>query len=174
VRIELANLEGSKTRLSHQYSDGEIVLEDTRVQLISPPSVVGNVSKTGTVVKVSGQVVARVQLECDRCLKPIELPIDSAFKVEYVSPEEYQSQQDAELTEEDLDLTVFYGEEIDVDAMVAEEVLLAVPDHRLCKEDCKGICPTCGADRNSGNCACDTEEIDPRWSGLKKLVNGKS
>jgi uncharacterized protein len=173
VRIELASLEGGKGRLSHQYADGELALEDPRVRLVSPPSIVGRVSLVGSVVKVSGQVVARVEVECDRCLKPIELPIDSAFKVEYVSPEEYQTQQDAELTEEDLDLAIFDGEAIDIDALVAEEVLLAVPDHRLCRDACKGICPTCGADRNNVNCACDTEQIDPRWSGLKKLINGK-
>ena len=173
MRIELASLEGGKARLSHQYSEGELVLEDPRVRLISPPSIVGNVSAIGSGVKVSGQVVARVAVECDRCLKPIELPIDSAFKVEYVSPAEYRAQQDAELTEEDLDVAIFDGESIDIDALVAEEVFLAIPDHRVCREDCKGICPGCGADRNDVSCACETEDIDPRWSGLKKLVNGK-
>ena len=88
--------------------------------------------------------------------------------------EEYKSQQDAELSVEDLDLTIFDGEVIDVDALVAEELLLAVPDHLVCRDDCKGICPVCGADRNVADCGCDTAEVDPRWAGLKELVNGKS
>ncbi len=174
MRIELASLEGGKARVSHQYAEGELVLEDARVRLISPPSVVANVSAIGSGAKVSGQVSARVEVECDRCLKPIEFPIDSAFKVEYVSTEEYRTQQDAELAEEDMDLAIFDGEAIDIDALVAEEVFLAVPDHRVCSDDCKGICPGCGADRNNVACACDTEDVDPRWSGLKKLVNGQS
>ena len=79
--------------------------------------------------RLTARVVARVQVECDRCLKPIELPVDSRFKLEYVTRGEYKAQQDAELTEEDLDLTVFDGEVIDIDALVTEELLLAVPDH---------------------------------------------
>ncbi len=173
MRIELASLEGGKGRLSHQYADGELVLEDDRVRVISAPLVMGNISVAASGVKVTGQVVARVRVECDRCLKAIELPIDSAFRVEYVSTDDYRAQQDAELTDEELDRSVFDGEAIDIDALVAEEVLLAVPDHRLCEDDCKGICPSCGADRNSVSCTCDTEEIDPRWAGLKDLVNGK-
>ena len=67
----------------------------------------------------------------------------------------------------------FGGEVIDIDALVTEEILLAVPDHVLCQEICKGICPRCGADRNSADCGCQNENTDPRWAGLKELVNGK-
>ncbi|HKO97028.1 MAG TPA: DUF177 domain-containing protein [Pyrinomonadaceae bacterium] len=173
MRIELASLEGGRAALSHSYSEGELDLADSGVHLISPPRVVGKIAAVASKVKVSGQVTARVEVECDRCLKPIEFPVDSRFEVEYISTDQYQAQQDTELTEEDLDLAIFDGEAIDIDALVAEEVLLAVPDHRLCHEDCKGICPTCGADRNLSECGCDKAEIDPRWAGLKKLVNGK-
>src|SRR4029078_546553 len=103
-----------------------------------------------------------VQVECDRCLKWIDLPVDSTFKLEYVTREDYLAQQADELTEEDLDLTVFDGEVVEIDALVIEEILLAVPDHILCKGDCKGICPRCGVDRNSANCQCETKEPDPR------------
>ena len=60
---------------------------------------------------------------------------------------------------------------IDIDELVHEEILLAVPDHILCQDDCKGICPGCGADRNAVNCGCASAEVDPRWAGLKELVN---
>ena len=101
--------------------------------------------------------------ECDRCLKSIELPIDSHFKLEYVTAEDYRAQQAVELTEEDLDLSVFEGEAIDIDELVKEQILLAVPDHVLCDESCKGICVVCGANKNSVECGCETREIDPRW-----------
>ena len=171
MRIELASLQGGKGRFSHEYSEGQLVLEDSRVRLISPPKVDGTVSTVGSGVRVAGQVVARVQVECDRCLKPVELPVDSTFKVEFVSTDDYRSQHETELSEEDLDRTVFEGDAIDIDALVAEEVLLAIPDHQLCEENCKGICPACGADRNSANCGCDTVEVDPRWAGLKELIS---
>ncbi len=122
---------------------------------------------------VSGRVTAIVQAECDRCLKLVELAIDSHFKLEYVTVEDYRAQQAVELTEEDLDLSVFDGEAIDIDDLVKEELLLAVPDHVLCSEGCKGICAVCGANKNSVECGCEAREIDPRWAGLKKLVNSK-
>jgi uncharacterized protein len=171
VRIELASLEGGKGQFAHNYAGGELVMEDDRVHLVSPPQVSGEIRTKERRVRANGRVVARVQVECDRCLKPIELPVDSRFKLEYVSVEEYKSQQVDELSVDDLDLTVFDGEVIDVDELVAEELLLAVPDHLLCKDDCKGLCPVCGVDRNASECGCDTAEVDPRWAGLKELVN---
>jgi uncharacterized protein len=67
-------------------------------------------------------------------------------------------------------VSVFDGSAIDVDEIVKEQILLAVPTRMLCREDCKGICPECGADRNTGECNCVTNDIDPRWAALKKLT----
>jgi uncharacterized protein len=173
VRIELATLEGAKGTFTHSYAEGELILEDERLHPVQPPTVSGEIRREDRGAHVQGRVVAQVQVECDRCLKLIELPVDSSFNLEYVTQQDYQAQQAVELTEDDLDLTVFDGEVIDIDALVTEEILLTVPDHVLCQENCKGICPRCGADRNSADCGCQTEDIDPRWAGLKELVNGK-
>ena len=173
MRIELAGLESGKGTFAHAYAPGELVLEDDRLRLLSPPTVSGQTRQEGRRVHVSGRLTARVQVECDRCLKLVELPVDSEFKLEYVTAEDYQAQQAVELTEDDLDLSVFDGEVIDIDELVTEELLLAVPDHVLCNENCKGICAMCGADRNSTDCECETKQVDPRWAGLKELVNRK-
>jgi len=52
---------------------------------------------------------------------------------------------------------------------VREQILLALPSRRLCREECKGLCPTCGADLNAGRCDCEQREVDPRWSALAEL-----
>ena len=171
MRIELAGLEEGKGKFDHVYAADELVLEDDRLRLVVPPTVSGQVRQEGRRAHVAGGVTARVQLECDRCLKALEQAVDSKFKLEYVTPEDYQAQQVAELTEDDLDLSIFDGEVIDIDELVTEEILLAVPDHILCNENCKGICDRCGADRNSTDCGCETKHADPRWAGLKELVN---
>ena len=173
MRIELASLESGKGVFAHKYAPRELALDDERVKLIEPAEVSGKVRQKGSRTHVSGRVTARVQAECDRCLKSVELPIDSNFKLEYVTAEEYRAQQAIELTEEDLDLSVFDGEAIDIDELVKEELLLAVPDHVLCSEGCKGICAVCGVNRNLTECGCQTKEVDPRWAGLKGLVNSK-
>ena len=75
----------------------------------------------------------------------------------------------AELTEAEMSVSVFDGKAIDVDEIVKEQILLAVPTRMLCREDCKGICPECGIDKNTGECQCVTDDIDPRWAALKNL-----
>jgi uncharacterized protein len=174
MRIELASLENGKGALAHAYAPGELVLEDDRVRLVTTSTVSGEIRQAGRRAHLTGRVFGRVEVECDRCLTPVELPVDSEFQLEYVTPEDYQAQQAIELTEDDLDLSTFDGEAIDVDELVAEELLLAVPDHVLCSENCKGICATCGADRNSGECGCESQQVDPRWAGLRELANRKS
>lgn len=178
MRIELASLEGGKGDFAHAYGPDELDLQDEWIHLRVPPVVSGQIRQDGQRVKVDGKVTAQLQLECDRCLKPIEFPVSSRFSLKYVTREDYQAQQAAEptieLAEEDLDVSVFDGDAIDLDELVREELLLAVPTHLLCRQDCKGVCPVCGGDRNVTDCQCGNEEIDPRWAGLKELVNGKS
>jgi uncharacterized protein len=173
MRIELAGLESGKSSFTHAYEPGELVLEDNRVSLCGPPAVSGAIRLKGQRVRASGRVSGCVQVECDRCLKPVELPVDSEFEIEYATPEDYQAQQAVELSEADLDLSVFDGEAIDIDELVTEELLLAVPDQVLCDESCKGICAGCGVNKNSVECECETRAVDPRWAELKKLVNSK-
>jgi uncharacterized protein len=170
MRIELASLDSGKGDFAHAYAPEELDLQDEWVRLIVPPVVSGQMRRDGARVKVNGKVAAKLQLECDRCLKMIEFPVDSRFTLEYVTREDYEAQQAIELTEDELDLSVFDGEAIDLDDLVREELLLAVPTHLLCQENCKGVCPTCGVDRNSTDCRCGSDEVDPRWAGLKELV----
>ena len=77
--------------------------------------------------------------------------------LEYITGSDYESSEVAELTEDEMSVSVFDGEAIDVDEIVKEQILLAVPTRMLCREDCKGICPECGTDRNTGECNCVTE-----------------
>jgi uncharacterized protein len=170
MRIELANLEQGRNTFSHDYAPGELLLEDQRAKLLGAPRVSGEILVNGKRVLIKGRVSGALELECDRCLKPIEHLVDSVFKVEYVTPEVYETQHAVELSEADLDLSVFDGETINVDDLVTEELMLTVPDHILCREDCAGICSTCGADKNTVACNCESKTTDPRWDELKKLI----
>ena len=169
MRIELENLEGGKGDFAHVYNPDELNPVDERVKLTAPATVNGKIRLAGNEVFVNGHVDTRAQVECDRCLKPIELPVNADFELEYITDSEYESGGVAELTEAEMSVSVFDGEALDVDEIVKEQILLAVPTRMLCHEDCKGICPQCGVDRNTGECNCVTEDIDPRWAALKNL-----
>ena len=169
MRIELENLEGGKGDFAHVYQPEELNPVDERVRLTEPASVKGKVRLSGNEVFVNGHVDVRAQVECDRCLQPVEAPVNADFALEYIPGKEYESSDVAELTEEEMSVSVFDGQAIDVDEIVKEQILLAVPTRMLCREDCKGICPECGIDKNMGECQCVTDDIDPRWAALKNL-----
>lgn len=170
MRIELEKLEGRKGEFAHVYQPDELNPVDERVRLTGPAAVNGRIRIAGNEVFVNGHIDTRTQVECDRCLQPVELPVNADFSLEYISDSDYESSEAAELTEEEMSVAVFDGQALDVDEIVKEQILLAVPTRMLCREDCKGICPECGADRNTGECHCVTKEIDPRWAALKNLT----
>jgi uncharacterized protein len=174
MRINLVDLENGKAEFAHVYQPEELDLSDERARLCGPASVAGKIRRAGNEVFVSGRVSTCIQVDCDRCLKSVELPVDTEFSVEYMTGSEYESTLTAELTEDLMSVSVFDGESIDIDEIAKEQILLVVPTRLLCKEDCKGFCPTCGADQNLGECNCLEVEIDPRWAALKNLVDGKS
>ena len=169
MRIELENLEGGKADFAHIYQPHELNPVDERVRLTEPASVKGRVRLSGNEVFVNGHIDARAQVECDRCLQPVEAPVNADFTLEYITPSEYESSEAAELTEAEMSVSVFDGKAIDVDEIVKEQILLAVPTRMLCREDCKGICPECGIDKNTGECQCVADDIDPRWAALKNF-----
>lgn len=169
MRIELENLEGGKGGFAHVYQPDDLNPLDERIRLVEPVAVKGNVKLARALVQVNGHIDTRAQVECDRCLQPVELPVDADFALEYITGSDYESSEAAELTDEEMSVSVFDGEAIDVDEIVKEQILLAVPSRMLCREDCKGICPECGLDRNTGECSCVTDNIDPRWAALKNL-----
>jgi uncharacterized protein len=180
MRIELVNLEHGRRDFAHVYQPDELGsfndragALDERVTLVEPVAVNGAVRLVRTEVFVNAHIETRAAVECDRCLKQVELPVDVDFELEYVTGQAYESTAAAELTENDLSVSVFDGDALDVDEMVKEQILLAVPTRTLCRPDCKGICPECGIDKNTGDCNCDTNDVDPRWAALKNLTSGK-
>lgn len=171
MRIELDRLQETGDRFAHVYEPEELVLDEEHARLTLPPEVSGRVQTSGRQVRLRGKITARAEVDCDRCLKAVTVPVETEFDVTYVPEEDYRESEAAELQEEDLGLSVFDGETIDVDELVREQLLLALPARALCGEECKGLCPVCGADRNTNACDCETKEVDPRWAGLKAMMN---
>lgn len=106
----------------------------------------------------------KVKYECDRCGCEFKSNLKSDYKMVYLmneAPVETESLNVSYLSRE--------ADKIDITNDVREFALLSVPMKKLCKEDCKGLCPKCGIDLNTGKCTCTTEEIDPRWKPLMEL-----
>lgn len=169
MRIELEKLETGSGQFAHVFEVGELSLEDDRARLTGPAEVRGSARRDDGRVRLRGNVSAQVELECDRCLQPMSVPVAASFDVDYVPAGNYEAEQFAKLQDDDLGLSVFDGEAIDLDDLVREQVILSLPARALCREECKGLCSVCGIDKNLKDCECESRPGDPRWAALNDL-----
>ncbi|MBO0728221.1 MAG: DUF177 domain-containing protein [Acidimicrobiaceae bacterium] len=122
-------------------------------------------------VEVSGHVRAPWAGLCRRCLRPVTGELDTAVRELYrpASPAPKFGAASAPDASEDEETYPLGGDLLDLAPLARDALLLALPLAPLCRPDCAGLCPTCGADLNEGLCACPPAAADPRWSVLDAL-----
>ncbi len=130
-------------------------------------------SSTGRTVWLRGQVRTVAGLTCGACLSGFEQPIDVPISEEFRRAGGASGPAQEELTSEDFLVPVEPGDSIDVTEIVRQNLILALPIAPRCREECRGLCPRCGADLNRGPCACQGREIDPRLAPLRQWAPGK-
>lgn len=108
-------------------------------------------------------------LQCDRCLRSMARSVASELDLMIFIEEADASPGEYELEASDLGVLYLDSGILDVEPLLMEQLQLNVPMHAVCRDDCRGLCPTCGADHNREPCTCDRESIDPRWAGLSDL-----
>lgn len=165
--VDLTAIEGASQAFDLTISADEIGVEEANVRLKGDLHASGMVVKHSAQVDVSGLIEGDAEVECTRCLKPIEHKLAIDFAVSFVTPEDFAADKEREVSPEDLATDVLDSERVDIKDVVREQILLELPEQVFCKPDCKGLCPQCGADRNLIDCKCDEREIDPRWAALK-------
>lgn len=123
-------------------------------------------------VRVRGHVSVKMELQCDRCLEPMLYPIDGKFDLFYrPAPKEHQPHEVAIDTGES-EIGFYENGGMELSEILREHILLSLPMHVVCREDCAGICPQCGQNRNTGTCSCKMQLVDDRWAALKDLRGG--
>jgi uncharacterized protein len=129
----------------------------------------------GTHAFASGTFRGHLFVACSRCVGPVRLDLDEKLRITFMPPGEMPDEDaagagedGAELREEDIDTFPFDGERVDLEPVLREQFVLAVPYAPLCMEGCKGLCAQCGIDLNTGTCACE-KPMDPRLAALKGL-----
>jgi len=148
------------TSLPHPFEDPAWALEELSLAI----------EKDGDVVFVKGGLAARVQLVCGRCLEPFQLRIAPPVDARFV-PSPQGRAEEHELEADDLETDVYANDLLDIGALVVTETTLGVPMKPLCREECRGLCPICGGNRNLAPCACQERVSDPRWAPLEGLAD---
>jgi uncharacterized protein len=120
-------------------------------------------------VKVNGRVQAALLLPCSRCLQEYTFEIDESFSLVLLKPGPEDTRAEVDLRPEDLDTEHFDGTTIDLDRIVGEEILLALPQQGVCSPVCKGLCAGCGADLNREPCTCSEKGGPSPFAALEAL-----
>lgn len=167
LRASLADLRGGAVETDGEIPAGDPAFASDEVKIVAPIKVRGRLSRAG-----EGSYYWRVSFEttlkaeCRRCLTPTLVPLsESAGVILSTDPKATEG--------EGFYLIAPKARDIDLTEPLREEFLLALPHFVECRPDCKGLCPTCGADLNEGPCRC-AKPADPRWNALRALTEQDS
>lgn len=155
---------------------------DTGFRAVDPGTLHASLRKVSRGVILDGSFEFVVTAPCKRCIVDVECRFPVQFELNLIPKSLYEADRAAEKGEDDeaaevggtfnlekADEDVFDGKTIDLDPIVREQVLLALPMNVVCREDCKGLCPVCGQNLNEKKCACETKVVDPRLAALKNI-----
>lgn len=120
-------------------------------------------------IRVRGNLAVDLNLECDRCLEPVVFPLRGPFDLYYRPAPKGPLPHEVAIDDGEAQIGFYEGAGIELNEILREHILLSLPMHLVCREDCAGICPQCGLNRNTGACECKTERIDDRWAALRGL-----
>jgi uncharacterized protein len=126
------------------------------------------VTKTASTIYIKGTLSAIIKINCSRCLEDVNEPLAADFDYTLI-PEKSETREDLELTAEELEISYYQGDFIDLEPIICEQIILQIPIKALCKEECRGLCPHCGINLNVETCNCHLEVVDIRMAALKNI-----
>jgi len=142
---------------------------DGAYTVVAPIELSFDVHKDKSRYRLEGTVRTQLELVCSRCLEPFRLPVDAAFDLRYLPQSEEQADGDTEVRDDDVDTSYYRDDEISLSDLLQEQFYLAMPMKPLCQEACRGLCPQCGTNLNTGSCECATTWEDPRLAPLREF-----
>ena len=172
--LDLREMRGPEDRVEQTYpaaafaagrSDEYAVADSVALAL--------RVRRDGEKCRISGRVRTTLELSCCRCLERFEMPGDMTVDLLYLPASANRGAEEGEIAEEDLSIAFYRDYQIDLQQLVHEQCLLALPMKPLCRDACRGLCPVCGNNLNERVCNCDTAWRDPRLAALEKLLGGR-
>ena len=123
--------------------------------------------RLGSDLLFHGHFEGSVNGSCARCLGSYPFQLKNEFT--FVLKPAAELGDDQELSADDLSLSSYSGDEVDLSPLLRESMILSLPTRPLCGDDCRGLCPRCGANRNTTECGCKDDWADPRLEVLRTL-----
>lgn len=166
MRLDLRDIihtPGASKAFDYELDLSQVVLFGEK-PFTRPVHITGSVRNMAGALELDGQAESVLDTRCDRCLKPLEEPFETA--VNTLLAEELEDEENDEIV-------LLEDGQADLDEIFSTACILALDGQHLCSEECKGLCPKCGKDLNQGPCDCK-KELDPRFAVLAKLLDKDS
>ena len=176
LRVDDITAEAKELSFAEPETDLNRVLEKgplTEFRVEEPIGVKVSFYRAGTELFFEGGLHATTTAICARCAEEFAAPSDRDFRF-VLAPKSIGFDDDENLRDEDLEFSLYDGDQIDLSPLIREQFLLSLPTRPLCREDCRGLCPKCGINLNDGECSCSEEAADPRLAPLRNLKVGRS
>jgi len=170
--LSVRELELHKVRFDVAFAQGQFDFLDKWIRQAEPLEVSGEAELLASIqeIRVRGHVRGRIECDCDRCLENAAFPIDRGFDLLYRPDEVPAACQEVRISKGESEIGFYEGGGLELADIVREQILLWLPMQRLCTPECKGICPSCGANRNMDICGCEPRESDSRWAALRQMI----
>jgi DUF177 domain-containing protein len=166
--LDLNTIKTPHERFDRVYKPDQLGTSDD-FRLAAAVSLGFDIFKDQEQFRVVGDVRTVLELPCSRCLEPFTLPVEQSFDLRYQPKSKNAGEGEREIEEDDLATAFYANDAIDLGDLMREQLYLALPMKPLCREDCHGLCPQCGANLNTSSCTCTRGWDDPRLAALKAL-----
>jgi DUF177 domain-containing protein len=170
LALDVARLREGAESLDRTIQPSALPAEDD-YRITAPVVLEAKAVKDKAKVRIVGHATTTLELTCSRCLEGYPLPVDAEFDLMFLPAADAPGpDSETELAEEDINTAFYRDGVIDLGELLHEQFYLTLPMKPLCREDCKGLCPVCGANWNVTTCSCEHRWEDPRLAGLKALL----
>lgn len=171
MHLDLTQIRQPETEVTRRYEPEAFEGRTSQFRVAAPVELRFKVHKDQDRFRLVGRVRTTLELTCSRCVEPFLMPVDAGFDMRYLPPTENVGAEEGEVSEEDLSVAYYRDDQIDLSQLMEEQFYLALPMKPLCRDDCKGLCPSCGTNLNETTCTCEVRWEDPRLAALKALMN---
>lgn len=171
MHLSLRSLQDGHEHVEKRFEPSLFPLSEGEIfRVVSPVALSFDIDRQETGrYRLVGGVTGDIELTCSRCLEPFTLPVATTFDLRYVPHTENVGEGERPVEEDDLTTAFYSDDQIDLEHLIMEQFHLALPMKPLCADTCKGLCPQCGTNQNTGSCTCTFTWEDPRLAVLKKL-----
>jgi uncharacterized protein len=170
--LSIKEMEVRKVRFEETFAPGQIDFSDAGVEQAGPLHATGSaelLANTDGEVRIHGNFTVQMEGECDRCLARARFSLEPKFDLFYRPVSSIEQEEEVGIDEGEAEIGFYRGGGMELEDILREQILLLLPMQRTCKEDCKGICPVCGVNRNEAACDCRPTAVDDRWAALRNL-----